>query len=58
MADDVQLGKPLVFEEFGKDNSDGSRDSYYSAAFQAVEASLQSGGPLKGAMFWQASQIE
>lgn len=50
-ADASLLGKPLIIEEFGTQRA--GRDSYFSAAFQAVEASLRAGGPLKGALFWQ-----
>lgn len=50
-ADAASLGKPLIIEEFGTQRA--GRDAYFSAAFQAVEASLSAGGPLKGALFWQ-----
>lgn len=50
-ADAASLGKPLIIEEFGTQRA--GRDAYFSAAFQAVEASLSGGGPLKGALFWQ-----
>eukprot|EP00887_Chlorella_sp_A99_P006508 scaffold3.g6508.t1 len=53
VADAGRLGKPVVLEEFGKAIDGGGRDAYYQAAFQAVEDSLRSGGPLKGALFWQ-----
>lgn len=47
--------QPLLLPEFGKQQSDGQRDTYFRAAYQAVEGSLRSGGggPLKGALFWQ-----
>lgn len=48
-ADTQSLGKPVLFEEFGK--ADG-RDPFYQAAYDAVENSLKSEGPLKGALFW------
>ena len=37
-------------EEFG---SEQNRDAYFKGVFSAVEASLKSGGALKGGMFWQ-----
>jgi mannan endo-1,4-beta-mannosidase len=49
--DAAALGKPLIFEEFGKQSS--QRTEYYQIAYDAVEESLRSGGPLKGALFWQ-----
>ena len=45
------IGKPLIFEEFGKESDD--RELFYKIAYDAVEESLSSGGPLKGALFWQ-----
>lgn len=48
--DAAALGRPLLLEEFG---AGGNRDAYFRAAFDAVQASLASGGPLKGALFWQ-----
>ncbi|KAL4425642.1 hypothetical protein ABPG75_009658 [Micractinium tetrahymenae] len=51
VKDAAALGKPLLIEEFGTQHA--NRDAYFSAAFQAVEASLKRGGPLKGALFWQ-----
>ena len=39
-----------MLEEFG---SQGNRDAYFRAAYEEVEASLASGGSLKGALFWQ-----
>ena len=43
-----------MIEEFGKGGgAAGGRDAYFAAVFDAVEASLRSGGPLKGALFWQ-----
>ena len=49
-ADAEAMGKPLLLEEFGK--TQDSRDAYYSATIESVEASLKSGGALKGALFW------
>ena len=49
--DAEKLGKPLIFEEFGKEAKD--REIFYKAAYDAVDKSLKSGGPLKGALFWQ-----
>ena len=41
----------MVLEEFGKVG--GQRSAYFQAAYQAVEDSLKSGGPFKGALYWQ-----
>ena len=49
-AEAAALGKPLIVEEFG---SEQNRDAYFKGVFSAVEASLKSGGALKGGMFWQ-----
>ncbi|PRW57442.1 Transmembrane 9 superfamily member 4 isoform B [Chlorella sorokiniana] len=53
----AQLGKPLVLEEFGKVAGDGNitsvRDPWFQLVNDAVDASLTSGGPLRGALFWQ-----
>lgn len=53
VTDAALIGKPLILEEFGKQNGDGQRDAYFQAAYDAVDESLKSGGPLKGALFWQ-----
>jgi hypothetical protein len=50
-ADAATLKKPVLLEEFGK--KAGGRDEYFSAAYDAVVASLKSGGSLKGALVWQ-----
>lgn len=56
-----RLGKPLVVEEFGYPRDDGSfdpgttttyKDHYYKLIYDAVLASVRSGGPLQGANFW------
>ena len=47
----TEVGKPLMLEEFGKEFN--GRDGFYQAAYDAVVSSLQQGGPLKGALFWQ-----
>ncbi|MBO9519232.1 MAG: cellulase family glycosylhydrolase [Porphyrobacter sp.] len=56
-----QLGKPLLFEEFGfpRDGevySPGTpttfRDRYYAMIYGAVRASWLSGGPIMGSNFW------
>jgi len=57
----VELGKPLVFEEFGFPR-DGEvyapstpttfRERYYRQIYSAVEASWQGGGPVMGSNFW------
>ena len=44
------MGKPLLVEEFGAEQN---RQAVFGAVSEAVEASLKSGGPLKGALFWQ-----
>jgi hypothetical protein len=53
----AELGKPLVLEEFGKNSGEGNitsvRDPCFGLVQGAVDASLQSGGPLRGALFWQ-----
>ena len=49
-AEAAALGKPLIVEEFGAEQN---RDAYFKGVFSAVEASLKSGGALKGGMFWQ-----
>ena len=53
----AELGKPLVLEEFGKNSGEGNitsvRDPWFGLVQGAVDASLQSGGPLRGALFWQ-----
>ncbi|KAI7844213.1 hypothetical protein COHA_002347 [Chlorella ohadii] len=53
----AQLGKPLVLEEFGKVAGDGNitslRDPWFVLVNNAVDASLASGGPLRGSLFWQ-----
>ena len=49
-AEAAALGKPLIVEEFGAEQN---RDAYFKAVLGAVEASLKSGGALKGGMFWQ-----
>jgi mannan endo-1,4-beta-mannosidase len=56
-----RLGKPLVIEEFGFPRDGGSfdpgtptsfKDRYYKLIYDAVLASIRSGGPLQGANFW------
>jgi len=57
----TRLGKPLVIEEFGYPRDNGSfdpsatttyKDRYYKLIYDAVIASVRSGGPLQGANFW------
>lgn len=57
----VEMGKPLVIEEFGypRDTelyTPGSptkyRDLYYRQIFESVEASARHGGPIAGSNFW------
>lgn len=56
-ADAARLGKPLVIEEFGKEANATriatERDPFFKAVYDAVAASLASGGSLKGAEFWE-----
>lgn len=56
-----ELGKPLLFEEFGFPRDGESyapeattefRDRYYRMIYDAVEASWANGGPLMGSNFW------
>ena len=53
----AELGKPLVLEEFGKNSGEGNissvRDPWFALVQGSVDASLQGGGPLRGALFWQ-----
>jgi len=64
-AEALELGKPLVLEEFGmaRDGWTGAgkldpaattanRESYYLALYAVVEASVAQGGPLAGDNFW------
>ena len=56
-----ELGKPLVFEEFGfprdgelysPDVPTAFRDRYYALIYGAVSASWLTGGPVMGSNFW------
>jgi mannan endo-1,4-beta-mannosidase len=56
-----ELGKPLLFEEFGFPRDDesyapgaatGFRDQYYRLIYDTVEASWVGGGPVMGSNFW------
>lgn len=56
-----ELGKPLVFEEFGFPRDDEAyspaattrfRDRYYALIYGAVDASWLTGGPIMGSNFW------
>ena len=56
-----ELGKPLIFEEFGfpRDGEAYSPDAttlfkerYYRQIYDAVEASWRTGGPIMGSNFW------
>ncbi|CAK0786609.1 hypothetical protein CVIRNUC_009823 [Coccomyxa viridis] len=60
IAASASLGKPMVLEEFGKvvssDNSyarTSERNPYFTAAYDAVDGSLSSGGQCKGSLFWE-----
>lgn len=57
----TELGKPLLFEEFGFPRDGESygpqattefRDMYYRTIYDAVESSWESGGPVMGSNFW------
>ena len=57
----LQLGKPMVIEEFGfsrRGNQAGigvpteSRDAFYHHIFDEVTHSIESGGPIAGSNFW------
>ena len=57
----AELGKPLVFEEFGFPRDGGSydpgtpttfKDRYYRMIYGAVLDSVAKGGPLMGSNFW------
>jgi mannan endo-1,4-beta-mannosidase len=57
----TELGKPLVFEEFGFPRDGGRfdpgsptrfKDRFYRLIYAAVEESLAKGGPLAGSNFW------
>eukprot|EP01025_Chloroclados_australasicus_P015940 TRINITY_DN1777_c0_g1_i4.p1 TRINITY_DN1777_c0_g1~~TRINITY_DN1777_c0_g1_i4.p1 ORF type:complete len:734 (-),score=95.34 TRINITY_DN1777_c0_g1_i4:242-2266(-) len=55
----IELGKPLVFEEFGKATTSNDprevlrvRNPVYEVVLNQVEQNLVNGGPLKGALFW------
>jgi mannan endo-1,4-beta-mannosidase len=56
-----ELGKPLIFEEFGfprdgesysPEAATGFRERYYRLIYGTVEASWQTGGPIAGSNFW------
>ena len=56
-----QLGKPLLFEEFGFPRDGESydpavpttfRERYYRMIYEVVEASWANGGPVVGSNFW------
>ncbi len=57
----TELGKPLVIEEFGYPRDGGGydpesatsfKDAYYRLIYDAVEASVSTGGPIQGSNFW------
>ena len=57
----TELGKPLLFEEFGFPRDGESyapqaatefRDMYYRTIYDSVESSWESGGPIMGSNFW------
>ncbi|KAI8471837.1 MAG: glycoside hydrolase superfamily [Monoraphidium minutum] len=55
------IGKPLLFEEFGKrlDNPDDAagvasmRDPVYRSTYAAIEAAVEDNEPLLGSMYWK-----
>jgi hypothetical protein len=55
------IGKPLLFEEFGKKlqinpaDSDVStlRDPVYEASYNAVEQAIEANRPLLGSLYWK-----
>ena len=56
------IGKPLLFEEFGKrlDNANADtisrlRDPVYTATYDAVQQALEARRPLLGSLFWKWS---
>ncbi|KAK9843772.1 hypothetical protein WJX81_005762 [Elliptochloris bilobata] len=50
-----ELGKPLLLEEFGKSSGAGNKEGVYEDVYGALEKSLASNGPLRGALFWRWS---
>lgn len=57
----LELGKPLVIEEFGYPRDGGGydpeaattyKDAYYKLIYDAVETSMRSDGPIQGSNFW------
>lgn len=55
------IGKPLLFEEFGKKLENGNnaadiarlRDPVYEASYSAVERAIESNRPLLGSLYWK-----
>jgi len=55
------IGKPLLFEEFGKKLDNGAsaedihklRDPVYEASYQAVESAVEANRPLLGSLYWK-----
>ncbi|GBF87865.1 mannan endo-1,4-beta-mannosidase [Raphidocelis subcapitata] len=54
------MGKPLLFEEFGKSMDSDSpsdiealRDPVYEATYDAIEAAVENNEPLLGSMYWK-----
>jgi mannan endo-1,4-beta-mannosidase len=56
------LGKPMLVQEFGKLASDSNilqtRDPYYAAVYESILDSVESGGALRGALFWRWEAYE
>jgi len=47
-----RIGKPVIMEEFGKIGDEGTRNEFMNSAYSVVEESVESGGPLRGALFY------
>jgi endo-1,4-beta-mannosidase len=49
----VLIGKPVVFEEFGKLEPMVIRDFYFQAIYDQIYSNASSGGAAAGSHFWQ-----
>ena len=55
LADAATLNKPVLLEEFGKYDANGSvgqRNTYYQRIYRLMDQSAQGGGASAGALFW------